>query len=259
MPKNTNKKIPIFTLLLFFILPFCNFTDKLANNQPIKPISLLQDLPVLAKSSQSSQSSQNLSISVSSSQSSQSSQISQSSQNPKRIDEIGVFVSNENKTDLIEKTRKYITKYQKGESPLDPEMIVNTAQKNDFPLDLILIQAHTESHFCTNGRAKDTKNCWNIGNFDTGDTKATDCQDGSSLCLDNFEKGLDLYINYMKSCHFHEGEKISTQKFFDRDFRIVRQGSKICGGVGKRYATDSNYRQNLAAILQNNFNSIFSK
>lgn len=176
----------------------------------------------------------------------------------KRIDEIGVFVNDENKQELIEKTKKYISTYQKVESPLNAEMIVNIAQKEKYSLDLILIQAHTESHFCTQGRAIDTKNCWNVGNVDAGDNKKTDCQDGTSICLDDYQKGLELYIHYMKSCHFHEKETISLQKFIDRDFRIVRQGDKICGEVGARYATDKSYRSKIVNILQNNFNPIFT-
>lgn len=175
-------------------------------------------------------------------------------------DELGVFVNNENKADLIAKTALYIKKYQKRESPLDPEMIVEIAQKNNFPLDLILVQTHQENHFCTNGgdRLK-TKNCWNVGNNDRGDNKPLNCEDGSSICLDSYQKGFELYIHYMSSCHFHEGEKITIQKFFDRNFSIVRRGSKICGDIGARYATDVKYRENLASILHNNFNPIFSK
>lgn len=253
---NSGKGLTLFIFALIFILPFTGFMDNLAEQQGYnvnsgkveifrdtkKPIPL--ENQIFEKPTEPTP---DLEI--------------KNDPEPKsqpRIDEIGVFVTDANKSDLISKTKEYIAKYQKSESPLDAEMLVKVAQKNNFPLDLILIQAHAESHFCTNGRAKDTKNCWNIGNVDAGDTKATDCQDGTSICLDDYEKGLGLYIHYMASCHFHEGEKITTQKFFDRNFSIIRKGSKICGQIGARYATDVKYREKLSSILHDNFNPIFT-
>ena len=273
MQTNTNnsptqgQKIVFSFFIILLLGGFVNFINIKANNGVIESIPIYESALYFSKSKSNSSAqvssqkfqkeatnpAQNLPIS-------ELKEVSQSSQKEIRIDEIGVFVNNENKADLITKTKEYIKKYQKSESPLDAEILVNLSQKTNFPLDLILIQLHQENHFCTNGGDRLlSKNCFNVGNNDKGDNKPLDCNDGSSICLESYEKGLDLYINYMKSCHFHENEIITSQKFFDRDFRQVRQGSKICGGVGKRYATDPSYRQNLATILQNNFNPIFSK
>lgn len=263
--KSNSKGFTLFIFTLIFILPFTNFMDNLSQQEGISTkngkIELVRDAkfenkPIPLETQiveKSTEPTPNLEI---------KNDPEPKKEEPKsqpRIDEIGVFVTDANKADLIAKTKEYIAKYQKSESPLDAEMLVKVAQKNNFPLDLILIQAHTESHFCTNGRAVQTKNCWNIGNVDAGDTKATDCQDGTSICLNDYEKGLGLYIYYMTSCHFHEGEKITTQKFFDRNFSIIRKGSKICGQIGARYATDVKYREKLSSILHDNFNPIFSK
>lgn len=174
-------------------------------------------------------------------------------------DEIGIFVNSQNKINLIEKTKNYIAKYSKSDSVLDAEMLVNFAQNKNFPLDLIIVQAQIESNFCTNGRAVISKQCWNIGAFDGGDTKQTNCSDGLTICQNSYLEGLELYHKFMVDCNFQTGEKATIQKFIDRDFRQVREGSKICGGIGKRYATDSNYRTKFITILQNNFNPNFAK
>jgi hypothetical protein len=256
----SGKLTTLFILFLIGILPFTSFADKFAEQQGVrlnsgdveifrdtkKPIPLQNQIVEKPTEPTASLEIKN------------DPEPKEEPKSQPRIDEIGVFVNDENRANLITKTREYIKKYQKGESPLDAEMLVNTAQKSNFPLDLILIQLHQENHFCTNGGDRLlSKNCFNVGNNDKGDHKPLDCNDGSSICLESYEKGIELYIYFMKSCHFHEGETISTQKFFDRDFRQVREGSKICGGVGKRYATDPNYRQNLTTILQTNFNPIF--
>ena len=259
---NSGKGLTLFIFALIFVLPFTGFMDNLANQQGYNAnsgkVEIFRDtkktIP-LENQIVEKPTEQTPNLEIKNDPEPKKEEL----KSQPRIDEIGVFVTNENKADLIAKTKEYIKKYQKAESPLDPEMLVNLAQKTNFPLDLILIQAHAESHFCTNGRAKDTKNCWNIGNVDAGDTKATDCQDGSSICLNDYQNGLALYIHYMTSCHFHEGEIISTQKFFDRNFSIIRKGSKICGQIGARYATDVKYHEKLSSILHDNFNPIFSK
>ena len=143
-------------------------------------------------------------------------------------------MNNQNKVGLIVKTKEYITKYSKNKVVLDAEMVVNFAQNKQFPLDLILVQAQVESNFCTAGRAVQSKQCWNIGAFDTGDTKPTSCVDGLTICQNSYLEGLELYQNFMVNCHFHEGEKATIQRFIDRDFRQVREGSKICGGISKK-------------------------
>lgn len=259
------QKLFILVFGILIIGSFVNFINIKSTKGTVEPIPIYQSALNFSKSKANSaqissqkfqkeatNSAQNLPIS-------ELKEISQNSQKEIRIDEIGVFVNDGNKSDLITKTKEYIQKYSKGEVVLEAEMVVNFAQKTNFPLDLILVQAHAESHFCTIGRAVQSKQCWNIGAFDEGDTKPTSCVDNLTICQNSYLEGLELYQNFMVNCHFHEKEIVSTQKFFDRDFRQVRQGSKICGGVGKRYATDTNYRQNLSTILQNSFNPIFSK
>jgi hypothetical protein len=260
--KSNSKPFTLFIFAIIFILPFTSFADKFAEQQGVRlnsgNVEIFKDSkkPIPLENQiveRPTEPTANLEI-----KNDPETKKGEPKSQP-RIDEIGVFVNDENKANLITKTREYIKKYSKGEPILDAEMVVNTAQKSNFPLDLILIQAHTESHFCTNGRAIQSKNCWNVGNFDGGDNKPTNCQDGQTTCLDSYQKGLDLYIRYMESCHFHENETISVQKFFDRNFSIIRQGSSICGPIGARYATDVKYRQNLTTVLQTNFNPIFTK
>jgi hypothetical protein len=253
--------ILIFGMLL--LGSFVNFINIKSTGGTVEPIPIYQSALNFSKPNSAQISSQKLEkLATNSAQNlpiSELKEISQNSQKEIRIDEIGVFVSDENKADLIAKTKEYIAKYSQNKVVLDAEMIANFAQKKQFPLDLILVQAQVESNFCTLGRAVQSKQCWNIGAFDAGDTKPTSCADGLTICQNSYLEGLELYQNFMVNCHFHEGEKPTIQKFVDRNFLIIRQGSSICGPIGARYATDKNYRQKIIDILQTNFNPIFTK
>jgi hypothetical protein len=261
-PPTQGQKLFLLIFGMLLLGSFVNFINIKSTGGTVEPIPIYQSAlnfskPNSAISSQKFQKeatnpAQNLPIS-------ELKEVSQISQKEIRIDDLGVFVSDENKADLIAKTKEYIKKYSKGEPILDAEMIANFAQKKQFPLDLILVQAQVESNFCTLGRAVQSKQCWNIGAFDAGDTKPTSCVDGLTICQNSYLEGLEFYYKYMKDCHFHENEKPTIQKFVDRDFRQVRKGSGICAGIGKRYATAPDYRSKFINILQTNFNPIFTK
>jgi len=256
------QKLFILIFGMLFLGSFVNFINIKSTGGVVEPIPIYQSALYFSKSKSAISSQKLEKLATNSAQNlpiSELKKISQNSQKEIRIDDLGVFVSDENKADLIGKTKEYIKKYSKGEPVLDAEMVVNFAQKKQFPLDLILVQAHAESHFCTLGRAVQSKQCWNIGAFDAGDTKPTSCVDGLTICQNSYLDGLELYQNFMVNCHFHDEEKPTIQKFVDRDFRQVRTGSGICGGIGKRYATAQDYRSKFIKILQTNFNPIFSK
>jgi hypothetical protein len=145
----------------------------------------------------------------------------------------------------IEKIQKYKDKYFPT-SPITAEMIFNQSAKSGVPADFILAVGHNESHMGTKGRAVQTKNPFNVGNTDAGDTKAVNCSTNYNNCLEGWQAGLDAFTSLITRCYFHEGEEIKLQTWIDRDFRAVR-----CNIAGKRYMTDTRAKIKYAERIQN--------
>jgi len=116
-------------------------------------------------------------------------------------------------------------------SPIPAEMIYKNSVKSGIPVSFFLAACHNESHCGTKGRAVQTRNVNNIGNFDCGDYKPV-AKDSCNNFLENWEKGLELFAKLISECYFNEGEIIKLETWISRDFRAVR-----CNIKGKRYMT----------------------
>ena len=170
--------------------------------------------------------------------------------------DLSVLVTASNYQQLLTKTRTFLTKYAPG-TPVKAELIVNLARDNKFPLDLLLIQGHIESNWCTKGRATTSNMCINVGSYDRGDTIATTCHDGTTWCVSDFAVGLQIYIDIMSKCWFTPTQAITIDNFIKNDFRIQQRGDSRCGAVGGRYATSPAYQNHFVNTTQNLFNPIF--
>ncbi len=147
-------------------------------------------------------------------------------------DQGSVATPTQKATSSIESIQTYINKYFPT-SPVTAQMIVDQSVKSGVPVGFILAVGHNESHMGTKGRAVQTRNPFNVGNTDAGDTKAVDCATSYNNCLVGWQAGLDAFTSLITRCYFNEGEPISLQTWVDRDFRAVR-----CNIAGKRYMTD---------------------
>lgn len=170
----------------------------------------------------------------------------------------GVFVTKENKKDLTNKTQIYINKFFK-DTPASAAFLVEMAEANNFPLDFLLVSGHLESHMCTKGRAKPSKNCHNVDNTDGGDNLPTVCGQ-YTVCLESVKKGSQKFINLIQNCYFKQNEIPSIQGFINYDFRIQRRVPPFCGAsVGSRYMTDTRARAKYENAIINYINPIFGK
>jgi len=160
----------------------------------------------------------------------------------------GVFVNDSNFEKIVDKVQQYKNRYFPT-SPVDARVLTQLAKDRNFPIDLILVQGHLESHMCTAGRGRDTRNCHNIGNTDSGDNKATDCNDASS-CLDDVMQGEDLFISLISQCYTKSDELPSIQGFIENDFRIQQLGHTCRDSkLGARYMTDTNAKSKYEMAL----------
>jgi hypothetical protein len=171
--------------------------------------------------------------------------------------ELSVLVTDANYQDLLIKTQTFLSRYAVG-TKVSAELIVNIAKDNKFPLDLLLIQGHIESNWCTKGRARTSNMCINVGAYDRGDTIATTCHDGTTWCVSDYAVGLQIDSDRMSKCWFTPSQKITIDNFIKNDFRIQQRGDSRCGPVGGRYATSPAYQSHFVNSVQNLFNPIFN-
>jgi hypothetical protein len=168
-----------------------------------------------------------------------------------------IKVTDNNKADLIERTKKYFKTYF-PKSPVKPEYLVNLSQEKDFPLDFILLNGHLESHMCTAGRGATSKNCHNVNNTDAGDYKPTVCGQYTQ-CNSKYEIGEVQFIELIKNCYMNKGETITLQSWLDRDFRVVRTVKPFCSAApGARYMTDKKSLYKYEFGIENWINPIFA-
>jgi hypothetical protein len=151
--------------------------------------------------------------------------------------------------DLVSKTQKYIETYfyPKENSSIyckntlvKAKEWVDIAQANNFPLDLLIVQAHLESHGGTCGRANISNNVHNVNNTDAGDNMPITVCGVYTECLDNWLAGEQKFINLIKVCYTQEGKQPSLIDFINQDFRIQQTVPPFCSAkAGSRYMTDS--------------------
>lgn len=168
-----------------------------------------------------------------------------------------VIVTNQNKSDLVARTKTYFKNYFPT-SPVDPAELVNLAQTHNFPLDFILINGHLESHMCTAGRGAESNNCHNVNNTDAGDYKPTVCGQYTE-CLNNVYIGEIKFINLIKNCYMNENQLITLQTWLDQDFRVQRTVAPFCNASkGSRYMTDVKSLSKYQYGITNWINPVFN-
>lgn len=91
---------------------------------------------------------------------------------------------------LESEVSKYIEEYAPTSS-MTSEAIVSKCLVKDYPISLLLAQAHIESHFGTKGRATKTNSVFGIGAYDDGTSKSF--YESPDAAIDSY---LDLMINY---------------------------------------------------------------
>jgi hypothetical protein len=124
-------------------------------------------------------------------------------------------------------------------------MIIEASHQTKIPVGFILAVGHNESHLGTKGRAVQTRNPFNVGNTDSGDSKAVKCGVANN-CLNNWQAGLNAFTSLITRCYFNEDEQIKLQTWVDRDFRAAR-----CNIAGKRYMTDYRAKAKYAERIRN--------
>lgn len=141
---------------------------------------------------------------------------------------------------LSNKAQEYITKYQMGISPLTGSLVVDISERYNIEPALVLVMAHKESHFGTNGRAVETRNIMNVGNFDCGDTRAAS-NDGCSKFMASYQAGVEHWANYVTQCYGEPGKTLNLARMYSINFRVQNSVDDLCGGlVGKAYMSGCN-------------------
>ena len=80
-------------------------------------------------------------------------------------------MTDKNKKWSAAKVQRYIDNHvvDGKASPISGQELLDLANKNNFPIELALIQGAQESNFGTSGAGETTNNIYNWGNFTEGD------------------------------------------------------------------------------------------
>lgn len=124
-------------------------------------------------------------------------------------------------------------KSKNSASPINGNMMAESAKKYFYqgyvPPELACAQLHLEGGLSTNPNARPikTKNPFNVGNVDTGQNKY----------MSSFQSGIDAYYNLM------------TKKYLPKGKEAESLLSNFVNTSGNRYASDKNYENKLASIV----------
>ena len=116
--------------------------------------------------------------------------------------------------------------YNEGSTELSPEALVDTAEKYNFDLPLLLAAAHQESCFGAAPRARRTNSVYNVGSYDNGKNVVTYSHPNESV---------EGYIKLLLNDYLINGKTIND---------LLKPG-KFVNKHGKRYASDKKYEQRL--------------
>jgi flagellum-specific peptidoglycan hydrolase FlgJ len=124
---------------------------------------------------------------------------------------------------------------------LSAEHIVNMCDKYNFPLPLLLAQAHLESHFGTTSRARRTNSVFSVGSYD----------DGRNIYKPSTQN--ESVENYIKT--------IQNYYLCDKSVDDLLKNGGFVNHLGKRYASDKNYelkiRQTMNGLIKQHCPSCF--
>lgn len=124
---------------------------------------------------------------------------------------------------------------------LSAEHIVNMCEKYNFPLPLLLAQAHLESHFGTTNRAKRTNSVFSVGSYDDGRNVYKPSTQNESI--ENYIQTIQRYYLQDKSVD-----------------ELLKNGGFV-NYLGKRYASDKHYelkiRQTMNGLIKQHCPSCF--
>lgn len=144
----------------------------------------------------------------------------------------------------IDNFMKYVAELN-GRDPkiiqLSAEHIVNMCDKYNFPLPLLLAQAHLESHFGTTNRARRTNSVFSVGSYD----------DGRNIYKPSTQN--ESVENYIKT--------IQNYYLCDKSVDELLKNGGFVNHLGKRYASDKNYelkiRQTMNGLIKQHCPSCF--
>ncbi len=150
----------------------------------------------------------------------------------------------EQKISEIDNFMKYVAELN-GRDPkiiqLSAEHIVNMCDKYNFPLPLLLAQAHLESHFGTTSRARRTNSVFSVGSYDDGRNVYKPSSQNESV------------ENYIKT--------IQNYYLCDKSVDELLKNGGFVNHLGKRYASDRNYelkiRQTMNGLIKQHCPSCF--
>jgi len=123
------------------------------------------------------------------------------------------------------------------------KQLLEAANRNDFPIELALIQGAIESNFGTKGAGDWTNNIFNWGNVTEGDkkTKEEALKDGDRKVMDTIGQGVDIYMGKMKELYLRKVGK---------DWEQLLEPDKFRNGAGNRYADAKDYEETLTKELR---------
>lgn len=128
------------------------------------------------------------------------------------------------------------------ESPIKAEWLVEASNEYGIPIEMLMIQAHNESHFGVDGRGVKTMNIFNVGNTDGGD--GFDANDPTKADFNNFQptwqSGINIYADLINRRYKPESGNWSDLWAGDNTF---------VNDNGQRYATDPSYEKNFRSGL----------
>lgn len=150
----------------------------------------------------------------------------------------------EQKISEIDNFMKYVAELNDRDPKtiqLSAEHIVNMCDKYNFPLPLLLAQAHLESHFGTTSRARRTNSVFSVGSYDDGRNIYKPSTQNESV--ENYIKTIQNYYLCNKSVD-----------------DLLKNGGFV-NHLGKRYASDKNYelkiRQTMNGLIKQHCPSCF--
>lgn len=167
-------------------------------------------------------------------------EITQNLKNVANMDNSKTINFNDKKDELFERRvnevdslMKYVAELN-GKNPemikLSAKHIVKMCEKYNFPLPLLLAQAHLESHFGTTPRAIRTNSVFSVGSYDDGRDVYQPSSQNHSV------------ENYIKT----------IQKYYlaDKTIDELLQDGNFINHQGNRYASDKNYERKIRQTMQ---------
>lgn len=131
------------------------------------------------------------------------------------------------KVEEVENLMKYVAELNGRSKKLElsAENIVSLCEKYNFPLPLLLAQAHIESHFGTTPRAQRTNSVFSVGSWDNGNNKCV---------YPSKDASVEPYIKLMLNDYLND--KTVEQ--------LLTPGSFI-NQNGHRYSSNKNYENEI--------------